>query len=185
MVCRVCEEYNTLLGNNSAAARTVRSSRQSLFGDCHSGNAPESCHDRNSRPLWTSRLARVFEAAGCRTQTELAAFLGVRQSSISDAKKRGSIPADWLLTLLWKTWINPIWVLTGQGTRTLQPAENAESVGEVSVPIVVRCPPPDCTTDELVQEIVRRAVRRMAWNEDEVCLIVSDGTCSCATMPKK
>ena len=132
-----------------------------------------------------SALARVFEAAGCRTQTELAAFLGVRQSSISDAKKRGSIPADWLLTLLWKTWINPIWVLTGQGTRTLQPAENAESVGEVSVPIVVRCPPPDCTTDELVQEIVRRAVRRMAWNEDEVCLIVSDGTCSCATMPKK
>ena len=42
----------------------------------------------------SSALSRVFEAAGCRTQSELADFLGVRQSSISDAKKRGSVPAD-------------------------------------------------------------------------------------------
>ena len=48
----------------------------------------------------SSALSRVFEAADCRTQSELADFLGVRQSSISDAKKRGSVPADWLLTLL-------------------------------------------------------------------------------------
>lgn len=52
-------------------------------------------------------LDRVYEAAGCRTQTELAKFLGMRQSSISDAKKRGKIPSDWLLTLWRKTGINP------------------------------------------------------------------------------
>jgi len=106
-----------------------------------------------------SSLSRVFEAAGCRTQAELAEFLGVRQSSISDAKKRGSVPADWLLTLLWKKWINPTWVLTGHGPRMLQPSEQTGPLVEKSAPIVVRCPPPDCTTDELMQEIVRRVIQ--------------------------
>lgn len=90
----------------------------------------------------SSALSRVFEAAGCRTQSELADFLGVRQSSISDAKKRGSVPADWLLTLLCKKWINPTWVLTGQGARMLQPSECTAPIPERSAPAVVRCPPP-------------------------------------------
>ena len=115
----------------------------------------------------SSALSRVFEAAGCRTQSELADFLGVRQSSISDAKKRSSVPADWLLTLLCKKWINPTWVLTGQGARMLQPSEHITPVPEKSAPIVVRCPPHDCTTDELVQEVVRRAVQAIAHGTGE------------------
>lgn len=79
-------------------------------------------------PLYPSdaaaRLQRVFEAAACRTQTELATFLCVRQSSISDAKRRGSIPPEWLVTLLLKQWVSPAWVLTGKGSRDLQPAES-------------------------------------------------------------
>ena len=113
-----------------------------------------------------SALSRVFEAAGCRTQSELAEFLGVRQSSISDAKKRGSVPADWLLTLLCKKWINPTWVLPGQGARMLQPSEHTTPMPEKNAQIVVRCPPHDCTTDELVQEVVRRAVRLIAQSEE-------------------
>ena len=42
---------------------------------------------------------------------------------ISDAKKRKSIPAEWLLTLLLRKGINPQWVLTGTGPRYLQAAE--------------------------------------------------------------
>ncbi len=45
-------------------------------------------------------LQRVFTATGCRTQVELADMLGVKQSSISDAKKRKVIPAEWLVKLL-------------------------------------------------------------------------------------
>ena len=45
-------------------------------------------------------LQRFFEAVECRTQAELAEFLGIKQSSISDAKKRKTIPPDWLLTAL-------------------------------------------------------------------------------------
>ena len=37
---------------------------------------------------------RVFEAAEYRTQIELADTLDIQQSSISDAKRRNSIPSD-------------------------------------------------------------------------------------------
>lgn len=46
-----------------------------------------------------SAIDRVFEAAECRTQIALAELLGIKQSSISFAKRRGTIPADWLVKL--------------------------------------------------------------------------------------
>ncbi len=57
---------------------------------------------------------RGVEAAACRTQVELAAFLEVAQSSVSDAKRRGRIPAERLMTLFEKKRITPEWVLYGQ-----------------------------------------------------------------------
>ena len=65
------------------------------------------------------RFARLFEAAGCRTQTELAGVLGIRQSSVSDAKRRRSIPAHWLLKLMRTRGVNPDWILEGTGQRLL------------------------------------------------------------------
>lgn len=70
-------------------------------------------------PDFQSAYQRILEATGLRTQTEVAAMLGVRQSSISDAKRRDSIPAQWLLTLLDKYALNPIWVRSGEGPRYL------------------------------------------------------------------
>ena len=100
-------------------------------------------------------LKRVFEAAECRTQVELAAFLGIRQSSVADAKKRQSIPAEWLITLLQQKGINPDWILTGQGSRYLRPADdNAATVIRMTE---IR-PPEQCTTQELVTELVRRSL---------------------------
>ena len=67
-------------------------------------------------------------------------FLGINQSAISDAKRRGTIPAEWLLTLLRGKGINPDWVLTGKGARRLRPAEPEEaafqtvSVTDISSP---------------------------------------------------
>ena len=43
--------------------------------------------------------ARMLFAAGVRTQTELAKLLQMKQASISEAKKRGSIPAEWCMRL--------------------------------------------------------------------------------------
>ncbi len=68
---------------------------------------------------------RVFEAAACRTQVELADVLDIRQSSISDAKRRNSIPSEWLLKILRFKRINPEWILTGEGPRYLVPSDAA------------------------------------------------------------
>jgi len=78
---------------------------------------------------------RICGELGIRTQVELAAALGIRQSSISDAKRRGAIPADWQLTLLETFGLNPTWLRTGQGPKCLvqtgsriQPQGNIQQV---------------------------------------------------------
>lgn len=56
---------------------------------------------------------RLFDVTGCHSQLELAGFLGVRQSAISDAKRRGVIPTDWLHFLQKTKGIRPEWILSG------------------------------------------------------------------------
>lgn len=67
---------------------------------------------------YSPQFARIFEATQCRTQTQLAEMLGVKQSCISDAKRRDVIPSSWLITL-WRCGINPDWIITGEGPRLI------------------------------------------------------------------
>ena len=89
---------------------------------------------------YSSAMERIRAVTGCETQRELGRFLGINQSAISDAKRRGTIPAEWLLTLLRAKGINPAWILTGKGARRLRPAETEEaafqtvSVTDISPP---------------------------------------------------
>lgn len=69
---------------------------------------------------------RIKQLTGKRTQVELADEFGIRQSSVSDAKKRRSVPDGWLLVILEKYSIAPHWVLTGTGPKMLAPADDAE-----------------------------------------------------------
>ncbi len=45
----------------------------------------------------------------------LADFLNIRQSAVSDAKRRGKIPAEWLVILMRIKKVFPEWILTGNG----------------------------------------------------------------------
>ena len=108
-----------------------------------------------------SAIKRVFEAAECRTQIELAKFLGVRQSSISDAKRRKSIPDNWLVKLLKKKQINPEWTLYGKGAKFLVPADLTYNEPHVVRVTVIR-PPAECSAQELINELVRRALNKPA-----------------------
>lgn len=65
---------------------------------------------------------RIRMATNARTQMELADLLGIRQSSISDAKRRNSVPADWYMKLFEKLNLNPDWLKTGNGPQFLQRA---------------------------------------------------------------
>ena len=96
--------------------------------------------------------------AECRTQIELARFLGIQQSSISDAKRRGAIPAEWLLKLLRHKGINPDWVLSGEGSCFMRPLDGENIVMPPVVHSVEIRPPQACTAQELVNELVRRAL---------------------------
>ena len=106
-------------------------------------------------------LDRVFKAAGCRTQVELADFLGITQSSISDAKRRKSIPAEWLLALVLHKGIHPHWILTGEGPRLMRPVDASGAVLPEPARVTKVKPPEQCTMEELVAEIVRRALAAM------------------------
>ncbi|SBW05752.1 putative DNA-binding protein [uncultured delta proteobacterium] len=114
------------------------------------------------------QLQRIHCSLQTRTQTELAEFLDIRQSSVSDAKKRQSVPAEWLLKLLRLKGVNPEWILTGHGPRLLRPVEaddKAEKPEPAASPAPARqlenLPMHRCTMDELMAEVVRRAVKSM------------------------
>lgn len=63
------------------------------------------------------RLGEAFCIGGKITQVKLAEALGIRQSSISDAKRRKSIPAEWLIKALEFGGVDPNWIRTGKGPK--------------------------------------------------------------------
>ena len=63
---------------------------------------------------------RIQHATNAKTQTELAAVLEIRQSSISDAKRRDSVPSDWYMKLFEKFGLNPDWLKNGSGPMYLK-----------------------------------------------------------------
>ena len=97
-----------------------------------------------------SQYARVFQVAGCRTQLQLAAFLDIKQSSISDAKRRQSIPSVWVEKLSAKCGINPLWIRTGQGGMYIAPTTPERGAVEAF------------STEELLAELMRRAKTTVA-----------------------
>jgi phage repressor protein C with HTH and peptisase S24 domain len=63
---------------------------------------------------------RIQFATNTRTQIELANILEIRQSSISDAKRRDSIPSDWYIKLFEKFGLSPDWLRYGTGPMYLR-----------------------------------------------------------------
>lgn len=104
-------------------------------------------------------FARLYQVAECRTQTELANLLGIKQSSISDAKKRNTIPAEWLVKLLRLKGVSPEWILTGFSPQVLG-AASIDPDGHI-VYLTETKPPAECSAQELVNELVRRALSKL------------------------
>lgn len=74
--------------------------------------------------LFAERMERVKTVTLTNTQVQLAEFLDVRQSSVSDAKRRCSIPSEWLLTILSRTNVNPAWILNGDSEMKFRTPNN-------------------------------------------------------------
>jgi len=71
--------------------------------------------------------ARMLFAAEVRTQSELADVIGIRQASISDAKKRKSIPSDWCMRLYDVRGVKVDWQRFGRG-----PVYDEEKLRQIS-----------------------------------------------------
>lgn len=71
-------------------------------------------------------MERIKMATGEKTQVGIAKILGIRQSSISDAKKRGAIPTSWLIGLYTYRKINPDWILGKSEYPFLKEDTNSE-----------------------------------------------------------
>lgn len=63
---------------------------------------------------------RIKFATKTRTQVEMAEVLDIRQSSISDAKRRNSVPSDWYMKLFEQFGLNPDWLKKGSGPMYLR-----------------------------------------------------------------
>ena len=68
-----------------------------------------------SDSVFDEQMCRIQFITGAHTQLALADFLGIRQSAVSDAKRRGKIPAEWLVILMRIKKVFPEWILTGNG----------------------------------------------------------------------
>ena len=71
-------------------------------------------------PVFAEIYERIKLATSSRTQVELAEVLDIRQSSISDAKRRNSVPGDWYMKLFEKYGLNPDWLKQGVGPMYLR-----------------------------------------------------------------
>ncbi len=58
---------------------------------------------------------RFQSVTGTSTQQELADVLGIKQSTISESKKRGTVPPGWFLVLFEMRGVNPDWLKQGKG----------------------------------------------------------------------
>lgn len=104
--------------------------------------------------VFPAAYARLMQVFGVRTQVQLAECLDVRQSSISDAKRRNAIPDGWLMSVLLQKWVSPLWILTGEGAQYLTPFDGS--------PVIMSLAQGDAlsaealTTEQLMGELLRR-----------------------------
>ena len=108
---------------------------------------------------FTEIYERIKLATNCRTQVELAELLNIRQSSISDAKRRDSVPGDWYMKLFERFGLNPDWLKYGVGPLYLRtdkgycPQEAPQALAET-----VACYGDDFTRSTVVDEAPRPAL---------------------------
>lgn len=91
-----------------------------------------------------STFDEVFEriklATNTRTQVELAEVLDIRQSSISDAKRRNSVPSDWYMKLFEKFGLNPDWLKKASGPMYLRTDQGYEPLDSPVAGLVLEDP---------------------------------------------
>ncbi|EGJ48844.1 helix-turn-helix domain-containing protein [Desulfocurvibacter africanus] len=111
-------------------------------------------------------LDRIKKATGARTQVELANLLGIRQSSISDAKRRNSVPADWYMKLYRSLGLNPEWLSDGIEPMYLKPGMGEAHVASMAEPAVGYGKSPARSRVVNVSSMTGASTKEGSWQPD-------------------
>jgi len=71
---------------------------------------------------------RICEATPITSQSDLANYLGISRSAITQAKKNDAIPKKWILELSQAFSLNPVWLEKGSGPQTLNHIDNLNNL---------------------------------------------------------
>ncbi|MCG8565205.1 MAG: helix-turn-helix domain-containing protein [Desulfobacterales bacterium] len=72
-------------------------------------------------------IARIMDATGIRSQSELAKELGINRSGITHARKKNHVPDKWIVKLYRRYGFNPSWIESGQGAVFLNRESSQDS----------------------------------------------------------
>ena len=67
---------------------------------------------------YAETIDRIMFAAKSKTETDLAKALGVKPQSVSQAKKKGSIPAQWFVHIALHYGVSLDWLVSGREAET-------------------------------------------------------------------
>ena len=63
---------------------------------------------------YAETIDRIMTATKSKTETDLAKALGVKPQSVSQAKKKGGIPAQWFVCIALKYGVSLDWLVSGR-----------------------------------------------------------------------
>ena len=78
-----------------------------------------------------SFLQRIFRETGLQSQTELAEALGINRSAITQARRKDSVPARWILQLHRRYGFSPQWIEFGNGPVFSDAARDGDAYTKV------------------------------------------------------
>jgi hypothetical protein len=91
------------------------------------GSVEGSVGGVEQRNLFDDQMYRIWKVFGVKRDVDLAKAFGKGQSTVSQVRVRGHIPAKWLNELSAKYGISPTWVLSGTGPMKLGQVEESQA----------------------------------------------------------
>lgn len=76
--------------------------------------------------LFEAQFERLKKVSGVDTDTAFASFLGLRQGSISGAKKKRQVPHAWFFQIAEKTGASADWLFWGRGPMRISDTRNQD-----------------------------------------------------------
>lgn len=116
--------------------------------------------------MFEEKMKRLFIAARVKSDTELAEILNIKPPSVAGARKRQTVPGDWIEKIAKSYFISADWLLFGRGS--MHPAETPQTLKtQTEMPtlrheVVVSC----ARCNELKAELELEKVERRGLSDE-------------------